>query len=217
MSTIRNEGPNVETTSGASAAAADPTKGFADPGPLGLAAFATTTFLLSLFNAGIAPESLEKTVLPLALFYGGLAQLIAGLFEFRKANTFGATAFVSYGAFWIAFAAFVQFAEPALKADGATPADIKTATGLFLLGWAIFTLYMFVASLRTNAGLIGVFLTLFLTFACLSIGSLIGASGLATVGGYLGLLSALIAWYTSAAVVTNATWGRSVLPVGARS
>jgi hypothetical protein len=211
MSTTVNDPHNVESTPG-STAAADPTKGFADPGPLGLAAFATTTFLLSLFNAGIAPESLEKTVLPLALFYGGLAQLIAGLFEFRKNNTFGATAFVSYGAFWLAFAAFVQFVEPALP-----EADHKTATGLFLLGWAIFTLYMFIASLKTSVALMGVFGFLFLTFLFLVLGTLAGVSSLATVGGILGIVTAIVAWYGSFAIVTNSTYGRQVLPTGPRS
>jgi succinate-acetate transporter protein len=210
MSTTVNDPHNVESTQGP-AATADPTKGFADPGPLGLAAFGTTTFLLSLFNAGIAPENLEKTVLPLALFYGGLAQLIAGLFEFRKNNTFGATAFVSYGAFWLGFAAFVQFVEPALP-----EADHKTATGLFLLGWAIFTLYMFIASLRTNGALIAVFGLLFLTFLFLVLGTLAGISALATVGGILGILTAIAAWYGSFAVVTNSTYGRQVLPTAPR-
>jgi uncharacterized protein len=210
MSTTVNDPHNVESTTG-QAATADPTKGFADPGPLGLAAFGTTTFLLSLFNAGIAPENLEKTVLPLALFYGGLAQLIAGLFEFRKNNTFGATAFVSYGAFWLGFAAFVQFVEPALP-----EASTKTATGLFLLGWAIFTLYMFIASLKTNGTLIAVFGLLFLTFLALVLGTLLGVSALATVGGILGILTAIAAWYGSFAVVTNSTYGRQVLPTAPR-
>jgi succinate-acetate transporter protein len=210
MSTTVNEGQNTTSTAGGPAAA-DPTKGFADPGPLGLAAFALTTFLLSLFNAGIAPENLEKSVLPIALFYGGVAQLIAGLFEFRKANTFGATAFVSYGAFWLSFAAFVQFVEPALP-----EASTKTATGLFLIGWAIFTLYMLVASLRTSGALIAVFAFLFLTFLSLAVGALAGIAVLGTIGGYLGLLAAISAWYGSFAVVTNATWGRQVFPTGAR-
>ncbi|NYD34375.1 acetate uptake transporter [Actinomycetospora corticicola] len=191
--------------------AADPTRHFADPGPLGLAAFALTTFLLSLFNAGLAPEALESTVLPLALFYGGLAQLIAGLFEFRKANTFGATAFVSYGSFWLAFAAFVKFVEPGLPSGQAT-----TAAGLFLLGWAIFTGYMMIASLRTTGALIAVFVLLFLTFLLLAIGDLTGTDGIATIGGYVGILTALAAWYASFAVVTNATWGRQVLPTAPR-
>jgi succinate-acetate transporter protein len=198
-------------------ASADPTSSIADPGPLGLAAFALTTFLLSLFNAGLAPEALEPAVLPLALFYGGIAQFVAGVWEFRKANTFGATAFCSYGAFWVAFAAYVQFIEPEMMASGVTEAQITTATGLFLIGWAVFTLYMLIASLRTTGALIGVFATLFLTFALLAIGDLTGVDALATAGGFTGLLSALIAWYASAAVVTNATWGRTVLPVGPRS
>ena len=198
-------------------APADPTKNIADPGPLGLAAFALTTFVLSLFNAGLAPESLEPAVLPLALFYGGIAQFVAGVWEFRKANTFGATAFCSYGAFWLAFAAYVQFIEPEMEASGVPEASITTATGIFLVGWAVFTLYMLIASLRTTGALVGVFATLFLTFALLAVGDLTGADAIATIGGFVGLLSALIAWYASAAVVTNATWGRTVLPVGPRS
>ena len=207
----------VRTTPERAPAPADTTQNIADPGPLGLAAFALTTFVLSLFNAGLAPEALEPAVLPLALFYGGIAQFVAGLWEFRKANTFGATAFCSYGAFWLAFAAYVQFIEPEMEASGVPEASITTATGIFLVGWAIFTLYMLIASLRTTRALVGVFATLFLTFALLAVGDLTGADAIATVGGFVGLLSALIAWYASAAVVTNATWGRTVLPVGPRS
>ena len=195
----------------------DATSHIADPGPLGLAAFALTTFVLSLFNAGIAPEALEPIVLPLALFYGGLAQFVAGLWEFRKANTFGATAFCSYGAFWLAFAAYVKFIEPELMATGVTETEVKTATGIFLVGWALFTLYMLVASLRTTGALVAVFATLFLTFLLLAVGDLTGVDAIATVGGIVGLVSALCAWYASAAIVTNSTWGRTVLPVGPRS
>ena len=199
------------------AAEGDPTRHIADPGPLGLAAFAMTTFTLSLFNAGIAPEALEPVVLPLALFYGGLVQLLAGMWEFRKANTFGATAFASYGAFWLAFAAYVQFAEPSLQASGASEGQVQTATGIFLLGWAIFTLYMAIASLRTTVALIAVFVPLFLTFLLLSLGDLTGVSVLGTIGGIVGLVTALTAWYASFAAVTNSTFGRTVLPVAPRS
>lgn len=209
--------PRASSTPTAPAATADPTRHVADPGPLGLAAFALTTFALSLFNAGIAPESLETAVLPLALFYGGLVQLLAGMWEFRKANTFGGTAFASYGAFWLAFAAFVQFVEPALTAAGASETQTQTATGIFLVGWAVFTLYMFVASLRTTGALMAVFGGLFLTFLFLSLGDLLGVSALGVVGGIAGLLTALAAWYASFAAVTNATWGRTVLPVAPRS
>ncbi|MHC1563480.1 acetate uptake transporter [Actinomycetospora sp. C-140] len=189
----------------------------ADPAPLGLAAFALTTFVLSLFNAKIAPEALEPTVLPLAFFYGGIAQFLAGMWEFRRGNTFGATAFGSYGAFWLSFAAYVQFVEPALESAGATETQVKTATGLFLLGWTLFTLFMLIASLRTTGALIGVFVTLFLTFALLTVADLAGASALGTVGGFVGILTALVAWYAATAIVTNATWGRTVMPVGPRS
>ncbi|PVZ09392.1 acetate uptake transporter [Actinomycetospora cinnamomea] len=205
------------TTQTAPTPAPDPTSSIADPGPLGLAAFALTTFVLSLFNAGIAPEALEPIVLPLALFYGGIVQLLAGMWEFRKANTFGATAFGSYGAFWIAFAAYVQIIEPELAASGVPESSITTATGIFLVGWTLFTLYMLVASLRTTGALVAVFATLFLTFALLTIGDLTGVDAIATIGGIVGLVTAFVAWYASAAVVTNATWGRTVLPVGPRS
>lgn len=183
----------------------------ADPAPLGLAAFATTTFLLSLFNAGIVPKSLEPVVLPIALFYGGLAQFLAGMWEFRNKNTFGALAFTSYGAFWLSFASYVQFVEPELPADSA-----KLATGLFLLVWTIFTLYMTVASLRVSAAVAAVFVVLSLTFIALTLADLAGISALGTIGGLLGLVTAILAWYASAAGVLQSTWGRAVLPTGAR-
>ncbi len=188
------------------------TDGIADPGPLGLAAFATTTFVLSVFNAGIMPKTLESVVLPIALFYGGVAQLLAGMWEFRKANTFGAVAFTSYGAFWLSFAAYVQFVAPALPA-----AQAGAATGLFLLAWTIFTGYMTIAAIRVSGAVAAVFVALFLTFLLLTIGELAGASGIGVVGGILGLVTAVLAWYASCAGVVNATWKRPVLPVWAAS
>src|SRR4051794_2788258 len=189
------------------AAATEPSRGIADPGPLGLAAFALTTFVLSLFNAGIAPENLEAVVLPLALFYGGLAQLLAGMWEFKKANTFGATAFGSFGAFWLAFAAYVKFVVPGLPTDSA-----HTATGLFLLVFAVFTSYMFIASLRVSGAVALVFLTLAATFIVLTIGNLSDTTGIIKVGGWLGLITAVCAWYASFATVVNDTWKRTLLP-----
>jgi succinate-acetate transporter protein len=186
----------------------EPTAYIADPGPLGLAAFAATTFLLSLFNAKIVKnESLESVVLPLALFYGGLAQLLAGMWEFKKANTFGATAFTSYGAFWLSFAAYVKFVKPGLPA-----ADAHTATGLFLLMFAIFTTYMFVASLRVSGAVSLVFVLLAVTFWFLAIGDLNETDNLVKIGGYLGLATAIAAWYASFATVANDTWKRTLLP-----
>ncbi len=183
----------------------------ADPGPLGLAAFAMTTFMLSVFNANIiGNKALELVVLPLALFYGGAVQILAGMWEFRKNNTFGALAFSSYGAFWIALAWYLRYV-----AAGLPTATEHEARGLFLLAWTIFTAYMLVASLRTTMMLTAVFAFLFATFLVLTIGVLAAPpnANVIKVGGWLGLVTALLAWYHSAAGVTNATWDRTVLPV----
>src|SRR5690242_7593171 len=116
----------------------------ADPGPLGLAGFALTTFVLSMFNAGLVSKAGEPVVLGLALAYGGIAQFAAGMWEFRTGNTFGAVAFSSYGAFWISFWALVTFFAKSIPA-----AHAGDAVGLYLWAWGIFTTYMFVASDRT--------------------------------------------------------------------
>lgn len=180
----------------------------ADPGPLGLAGFAMTTFVLSVFNANIiGNQALSAVVLPLALFYGGIAQLLAGMWEFRKNNTFGALAFTSYGAFWMAFAAYVKFVAGGLPASQA-----HEATGLFLLSWTIFTFYMVVASLRTTGVIAAVFVVLFAAFVLLTIGALGNHPDITKAGGWVGLVTAALAWYGSMAGVSNATWGRTVLP-----
>ena len=180
----------------------------ADPGPLGLAGFAMTTFVLSVFNANIiGNHKLEAVVLPIALFYGGLAQLLAGMWEFRKNNTFGALAFTSYGAFWMAFAAYVKFVAGGLPASQA-----HEATGLFLLAWTIFTCYMVVGSLRTTGVIAAVFVVLFAAFVLLTIGALGDHPNFTKAGGWVGIITAALAWYGSMAGVTNATWGRTVLP-----
>jgi uncharacterized protein len=180
----------------------------ADPGPLGLAAFALTTFVLSMFNADLVGKGGEPVVLGLALAYGGLAQLLAGMWEFRTGNTFGAVAFTSFGAFWLSFWAFVQFYE-----DKVPKADLGHAVGLYLIAWGIFTAYMFVASLRTTAAIATVFLLLAVTFFLLGIGNAGAHTNLVKWGGYLGLATAAAAWYASFAAVTNATFGRTVMPV----
>lgn len=180
----------------------------ADPAPLGLAAFALTTFVLSMFNAGLVDAKGEPIVLGLALAYGGAAQLLAGMWEFRKGNTFGATAFSSYGAFWISFWAYVAF-----FAKGIPEANRGTAAGLYLIAWGIFTTYMWVASLRTTAAVNLVFLLLAITFFVLGIGDAVGNDTISKLGGWLGLATAVAAWYASFAGVTNFTFGREVLPV----
>jgi len=180
----------------------------ADPGPLGLAAFALTTFVLSMFNSGLMGEGGEPIVFGLAFAYGGLAQLLAGMWEFRTGNTFGATAFTSYGAFWLSFFVFVTF-----FASKIPEADAGHAVGLYLIAWGIFTAYMFVASLRTTAAIAAVFGLLTVTFILLGIGDAGGNESITKLGGYVGLATALAAWYASFAVVTNSTFGRTMLPV----
>jgi succinate-acetate transporter protein len=189
--------------------AADPAAAsIADPAPLGLAAFALTTFVLSMFNAGLVDAKGEPIVVGLALAYGGAAQLLAGMWEFRKGNTFGATAFSSYGAFWLSFWAYVAF-----FAEGVPEANRGSAVGLYLIAWGIFTTYMWVASFRTNAAVNLVFLLLAVTFFVLGIGDAAGNDTIFKLGGWLGLATAVAAWYASFAGVTNSTFGRAMLPV----
>jgi uncharacterized protein len=191
----------------------------ADPGPLGLAAFAGTTFMLSLINAGLVGThrlpggGLLPMVAALALAYGGVAQLVAGIWEFRTGNTFGAVAFCSYGAFWISFYFIVQ------SVGSNAPTEVFSGLGLYLWMWGIFTTYMFVASLRTTGAVAAVFLLLAITFFLLGIGnsSLAGThsatNGTIKLGGWVGIITAIVAWYASFASVINATFGRVVAPV----
>lgn len=179
----------------------------ADPGPLGLAAFAITTFLLSMVNAGFVDKGVEPVVFGMALFMGGLAQLLAGMWEYRTGNTFGATAFTAYGAFWLSFWAFVQFYAADVPKD-----QIGAAVGLYLLAWGGFTAYMTIASFRVSRAVNVVFLLLTPTFLLLGIGNYGGHPDIVKIGGILGLITAAAAAYASAAGVTNATFGRTVLP-----
>jgi uncharacterized protein len=180
----------------------------ADPAPLGLAAFALTTFVLSMFNSGLMSDGGEPVVFGLALAYGGLAQLLAGMWEFKNKNVFGATAFTSFGAFWISFWAFEQF-----YASKVPEAHLGSAVGLYLIAWGIFTAYMIVASLRVSVAVAVVFVLLAITFILLGLGDANTSEGLSHAGGYFGLATAAAAWYASFAGVTNKTFGRVVLPV----
>ena len=180
----------------------------ADPGPLGLAAFALTTFCLSMINSQLVGEASVPIVLGLALAYGGLAQILAGMWEFRTGNTFGATAFTSFGAFWLSFWAFEQF-----FADKVPAAHLGDTVGLYLIAWGIFTTYMWVASLRTTAAISLVFALLAATFIILGIGNAQNDADVVKIGGYVGIATAVVAWYASFAVVTNSTFGRTILPV----
>src|SRR5205807_8761569 len=185
----------------------------ADPGPLGLAAFALTTFVLSVFNAHLVNAAGTPVVLGLALAYGGVVQLIAGIWEFRTGNTFGAVAFCSFGGFWISFYFIVH------SASSNTASEVFSGLGLYLWAWGIFTTYMFFASLRTTGAIALVFLLLAITFIILGIGNsaLAGTTsatnGTIKLGGYVGIATAIAAWYASFAAVINSTFGRIMLPV----
>jgi succinate-acetate transporter protein len=187
----------------------------ADPAPLGLAAFALTTFLLSAFNAGWMTAAGGLAWLGYALGYGGLVQLLAGMWEFRNRNVFGATAFGSYGGFWIGLGLY--FILPggglALITSGHASAFQKDA-GWILLAFAIFNTYMLLWSTMVNAAVFAVFLTLEATEIILFIGNFAGSSGTVKFGGYVGILTALVAWYASAAGVVNGMRGTPFLPVG---
>ncbi|HYX75609.1 MAG TPA: acetate uptake transporter [Gaiellaceae bacterium] len=195
----------------------------ADPAPLGLAAFALTTFMLSGHNANFIPDLMW---VGLALFYGGLTQLLAGMWEFRNNNTFGSTAFSTYGGFWLGLGAFVILAE-ATKLGGTLTGKNDVANGLawFLLAFAIFNFYMLLWSTRVNLAVVGVFLTLQVTEILLAIGFWTAAHrgvaptgaevGWIRAGGWAGIVTAAVAWYASAALVLAAmNNGRAILPVG---
>ncbi|HXZ83809.1 MAG TPA: acetate uptake transporter [Acidimicrobiales bacterium] len=178
----------------------------ADPAPLGLAAFAMTTFALSIGNTNVWGPG-AKAALALALVYGGAAQLLAGMWEFVRKNTFGAVAFSSFGAFWIAYYVFVKFVAP-----GVTAVDLPVAVGVFLLGWTIFTAYMTVASFRVSGAVVAVFVLLTITFVLLTIGAFQMNEDLNKAGGWVGIATAAAAWYASFAGVVNETFKRSVVP-----
>ena len=189
-------------------AAPGPMHTVADPGPLGLAGFAMTTFCLSAANANLWHGGGAAAALSLALVYGGIAQFAAGMWEFHRRNTFGALAFTSYGAFWISF--YVLLKIPAIAPGPDTVA-------VFLLGWTIFTLYMTVAASRVNMAVFSVFVVLSVTFILLTIGNWgAGHANIVKIGGWTGLLTAALAWYASAAGVINDTHKKVVLPVGPR-
>lgn len=186
------------------------TNTLANPAPLGLVGFGLTTVLLSLINAGLLPEGGEDVVIPMALAYGGLIQLIAGALEFRTGNTFGMVAFTSYGAFWWWFAILLL-----LSGNGIIDlSDAGPTVGVALILWGVFTLYMWIGTFRLNKALWLVFLTLWITFFLLGIGDAFGVSSISVIGGYLGIVCGALAMYTSFAEVTNHCFKGEVIPVG---
>ena len=181
------------------------TKKYPNPAPLGLAGFALTTWLLSMINAGWYSGDALNLVLACALAYGGTAQLIAGVMELPRGNTFGATAFISYGAFWWSFALFVLFLHDQVPA---------TFVGWYLFLWGVFTFYMWIGTFRSPKVLQAIFLALWITFFLLAAGDWTGSGLLRMMGGYMGLVTAVLAFYLSAAEIINEGLGREVLPVG---
>ncbi|MEV0661698.1 acetate uptake transporter [Actinomadura luteofluorescens] len=179
----------------------------ADPAPLGLAAFALTTFLLSVKNAAWTDGT--DAWLGYALAYGGVVQILAGMWEFRNRNVFGATAFSSYGGFWLGLGLYVV-----LIAGEATPAQEANDLGWILLAFAIFNTYMMLWATQVNQAVLAVFVTLEATEIILFIGNFSTSETTVKIGGYLGVLTAVCAWYASAAGVINGMTGHTLLGVG---
>ena len=193
------------------ASATSPLSGIADPAPLGLAAFAATTFLLSAANANWMTSATGAVFLGYAFAYGGLCQLLAGMWEFRNRNVFGATAFSTYGGFWIGIGLWAVLVAP-----HATALQATHDKGWILLTFAIFNTYMLILSTQVNTAVFLVFLTLELTEIVGFIGCFGNTSGIIKTSGYIGVITAVVAWYTSAALVSRGiTAGKLKFPVGA--
>ena len=182
----------------------------ANPAPLGLLAFGMTTVLLNLHNAGL--YELNAMILAMGIFYGGTAQVVAGIMEWKKNNTFGTTAFISYGFFWLTLVALIVMP----KLGWAAPAS-STAMASFLGLWGFFTLLMFIGTLKLSKALQIVFGTLAVLFFLLAVGDAMGSSLLKKIAGFEGLVCGFSAIYTGMAQVLNEVYGRTVLPLGALS
>ncbi len=180
-----------------------------NPAVLGLLCFGMTTVLLNISNAGLF--KMDSMILAMGVFTGGLAQVIAGIQEWKKNNTFGATAFTAYGMFWITFVGVLLIPKTSF---GAAFAPDAASIGMFLFMWGVFTLYMFLGTLKLNRMLQVVFFTLTVLYFLLAISEFTGNQSLGTVAGYEGIICGLAAMYGSAALVLNEVYGRTVLPLG---
>lgn len=216
-SSAQSATPTAEVT-GRSLASAAPVIGEAavpligDPAPLGLAGFGITTLVLSVINAGWLDKGATIGVLALAIPFGGLAQFIAGMWAYRRGNTFAATAFSAFGAFWFSYALLLTtFAGQIKGGDTVTGGFI----GLYLFAWGVFTLYMTAASLASSKAVTGVFVLLTITFFVLATGAWQTSTTIDQIGGYVGLATAVVALYASFADVVNASFKRVVMPTGA--
>ena len=179
----------------------------ANPAPLGLTGFGLTTILLNIHNAGFYPNN--SMILGMGIFVGGIAQIIAGILESKKNNTFGLTAFIAYGSFWLSLVAIL-----ALPRLGIADKADETAMGFYLLVWGLFTFGMFIGTLRLNRALQVVFGSLVILFALLALGDFTHNPTIKIIAGYEGIICGLSAFYAAIAQVLNEVYGRVVLPVG---
>jgi len=204
--------PTAATTAGAGAGS--PFRTIANPAPLGLFSFASTTLILSLFNVQARHVTVANMVLGMAIACGGGAQLLAGMWEFACGNTFGATAFSSYGAFWIAYALIFVPGTGVLDAYSAVPNEIDDAVGVFLMVWFIVTFIFLIASLRSTVALVALFFFLDLTFMMLMIGAFLRNEKATKAGGGLGIVTAFIAYYAGASALITHDNSFIILPSG---
>lgn len=180
----------------------------ANPAPLGLLAFALTTILLNLHNAGLF--ALDSTIVAMGIFYGGTAQVIAGIFEWKKKNTFATTAFISYGFFWLTLCGIIMLPKMGLAA-----APDKTSMACFLAVWGLMSFVLFIGTFRLNRALQVTFFLLVVLFALLVAGDIPpGNPQITKIAGYEGVLTGLAAMYTGLAQVLNELYGRVVMPLG---
>jgi hypothetical protein len=186
-----------------------------NPGPLGLYSFASTTFMLSMYNVSARGIAVPNVVVGMALFVGGLAQLLAGMWEYACGNTFGATAFSSYGGFWLSYAALLIPGTGIADAYAKVPDQEVSAIGIFLAAWVIITFLFLLATLRVNVGLISLFLCLDITFILLMAGAFTGQANLNKAGGGMGILTAFIAYYCGTAQLLTPDNSLFTLPIGA--
>ena len=207
-STTVGNGVGAVTGRGVKAEEVGPARFVSEPAALGLAAFALSTMVLSFINAGILPQKDAPVVLGLALAYGGIVQLLAGMWAFIKNDTFAAVALSSYGGFWISF-----YVLQHQSIDKIPPQNQAGALALYLFCWGVFSFYMWIASFRVSVAVNAVFLTLWPAYVLLGLGKAIDSSLLFHLGGIFGIATAACAWYASAAIVMNKTFGSSVLPV----
>ena len=180
----------------------------ANPAPLGLTGFGMTTVLLNLHNAGLF--ELDTMILAMGIFYGGIAQILAGLLEYKKGNTFGVTAFTSYGLFWLSFVFLNILPELGVWS---TPVGL-ISDGWYLLMWGIFTSLMFIGTLKSNRALQFVFLTLAILFFILAASKFLDSSIIGTIGGIEGIICGSSAIYLAMAEVINESFDKTILPIG---